>query len=323
MIRRGRTLLQVLMLLLPFGCSRGYADANLEMQAAALLVQRYETVVSARSTVLSQLHFDNPNREFGRRYLGLPFVYLMGGLKAVGPKTLGAVESISETVLTGAKDFAPPTGLGMASSRTCYIVILAPGSARTLAAEFGNVKVAPIDGRPVWTWSMPPSEGYKTNTTLYAAIVANSFVFANNEDDFRGVVNALASTVQADVLSGPDLRSLRAHAYWAYRAIRRSGAPETAAPGLNELPVSAIGLELFTQFDDDKLFLNILVTDDRSSSTLADLPSSESIRFQRAGAGVWQAVISLTTATGPTITTRQTTSAVFQALSYFGYVVVL
>jgi len=318
MARWSKALLQASTLLLPFGCSRGYADANLENQAAALLVKHYETVVSARSKVLSQLHFDHPERDFGPKYLGLPFMYLMAGLKTVGPNTLAAVEAGSVTVLTGAKDFVRPAGLGMVSSRTCYIAILTPGAGQTLPSGFSKVKVALIDGRTVWTWSIPPPEGYKTAINFYAAILTSSFlVVANDREDFREVANALAKgTAQADLLVGrADLTALRAHAYWAYRSIRRAEGSDTLASGLSGLPVSAIGLQLFTEYDDGKLFFNVLVPDDRSGSTPGGLPSSESIRFQRARAGVWQAVIDLTT--------RQTTSAVFQAMSYFGYGVFL
>ena len=317
MTRRSKALLQASILLFPFGCSRGFFDTGLERQAGTLLLREYETVVSARSKVLSRLHLDHPNEDFGPRYLGLPFIYLMGGLKAVGPNTLAVVEAGSDTVLTGAKAFVRPAGLGMVSSRTCYIAILAPGAAKSLAPEFGKVKVTPMDGKPVWTWSLPPSEGYKTDTNFYAAIVTSSFfVLANNEEEFRQAASALAKgTVQTDLPGTRDLTSLRAHAYWAYRAIRRTEGADYLASGLSGLPVSAVGLELFTEFDDGKLFFNVLAPDDRSGSTLAGLPSSESIRFQRAGTGVWQSVVSLTT--------RQTTSAVFQVLSCFGYGVFL
>jgi hypothetical protein len=94
MTHRDKTLLQASMFLLSFACSRSRAaDEKFETQAAALLLQRYETVVSTRSKVLSRLHLDNPNQDFGRKTLGLPFVILMGGLDAVGPNTLGTMKA--------------------------------------------------------------------------------------------------------------------------------------------------------------------------------------------------------------------------------------
>jgi hypothetical protein len=212
-----------------------------------------------------------------------------------------------------------PEGLGGVKASTCTIAILSPGAARTLARDFGELKVEMMDGRPVWTWSIPPSEGYKTADRFYAAIVADSFfVLATGAEEFREVANALdRGTVAAALASGPDLPSLRAHSYWAYRSIRREGTGDKWASGVTALPVSAVALELFTEFDDGKLYFNIRIPDDPSGGTPADLPSSESIRFQRAGPGTWQAVISISS------NSHQTTDAVFRAIFYFGYGVFL
>jgi hypothetical protein len=321
MTRGSKVILQASMLLLTLGYCKGDTDPNFEKQAATLLLQQYETVVSARSQILSQLHyFDHPEQEVGPKSLGLPFIYLMAGLKAVGPNMLGALEAGSDTVLTGAKDFARPGGLGMVSSHACFIAILAPGTDQTLAREFSKVKVTPIDGRNVWTWSITPSEGDKTPVNFYATIVGSSLFVLTKEDqeDLRKMANALAKgTVQTDLLIGR-LTVLRGHAYWAYRAIRRPEKADTFASRLNVLPVSAVGLELFTEYNDGKLFFGIVVPDDRSGSTPQGLPSSESIHFQRAGSGVWQAVIDLTTQTS-----NQKISAVLETMSYFGYGLIL
>jgi hypothetical protein len=324
MTRLSRVLFDASTLLLSFGCSGCYADANPERQATALLLQRYETVVSARSITLSRLQPDQSNQELGLRFLGLPFTYLMGGMKAIGPKGLATLEGGSDIVLTGAKDFVGPEGLGMVSSRSCYIAILKAGAALTLAKEFSKVKVAPLDGRAVWTWSIPPtSEGSKTPVELYAAVLTSSFfVLANDRNDFREMANALVKeTGPAELARGRDLTSLRAHDYWAYRAIRRNDAKDAFASGLTALPVSATGLELFTDLSDEKLVFNILAPDSQSGSAPADLPSSESIRFRRAMPGVWQATIDLTMS-NPASSGR-TTAAVFRVMSYFGYGVAL
>jgi hypothetical protein len=307
------------LLILPFACSVG-ADTEIQRRAAAVLLNRYETVVSARSRVLSQLHPGNPNQEIGSKSLSLAFIYLMAGLKAVGPNTLSAVEGGSDVVLTGAKDFTAPEGLGGVSYRTCQIAILTVGAEPTIAHEFSKVEAAPLDGRMVWTWSVPPSDGYRTPTNFYAAVVTSSlFVLTNNRDDFRDVANALTKgTAPTDLPGGRDLTALRTHGYWAYRAIRRPEGVDTLASGLRGLPASAVALELFTEYDDGKLFFSILVPDDRSGAAPTGLPSSESIHFQRAGPGLWQAAIDLNA-----LTPRQKTAAVFQLMSHFGYGVFL
>jgi hypothetical protein len=316
MTRWSKALLQTSMLLLPFGCSIGQSDPKLGQQAAALLLQRYETVVGASSKLLARLKPD-PSHDARGKALGLPFIYLRGGLNAVGPNAMATLESGSDTILTGARDFVRPAGLGMVSARTCTIAILSPGAVQTLGREFRNLKVVVMDGRPVWTWSIAPSEGYKTEHTFYAAVVANSFfVLANDREDFREVANALAKgTVQTGLPGGRDLTLLRAHGYWAYRAIRRTEGADTSASGLDGLPASAVALELFTESEDGKLVFNFLAPGDRSGSPPAGLPSSDAIRFQRGGSGVWQAEISLTT--------PQTTNAVYQILWYLGYGVLL
>lgn len=120
-----------MLLLCTFECSNG-ADPILEKQAGALLLKQYESVVSARSNALSQLRFYDPSLNFEGKSLGLPFIYMMGGLKAVGPNTYSIVEGDSDVLLTGAKDFVAPQGLGMVTARTCNIAILAPGAAQRI-----------------------------------------------------------------------------------------------------------------------------------------------------------------------------------------------
>lgn len=298
------------------------SNNTLELRAVRLLSERYETVVSARSTVLSRLHFDHPDQEFGRMYLGLPFVYLIGALQAVGSKALGTLERSSESVLTGAKDFSPPKGTGMATSRVCYIAIVAPGSAATLALEFARLRREELRGMQVWTWSLPPSEGNNVNTKFYAAFVGDFFLLGNSEEDFRDLANSIAgSTAGADVSHDDDFSALLHHAYWAYRTIRRFTGGEALGLGLRGLPVSATGLQLFTEFDDHKTIFNVLTASDHSESVRVELPSSKTMLFLKARAGVWQAVIS--SATDDPDAEREVTSAIFQVLSYFGYVVVL
>ena len=52
MTRRSKSVVQALMVSLTYGCSRSSAQANFERQASELLLQRFETVVSATRTCL-------------------------------------------------------------------------------------------------------------------------------------------------------------------------------------------------------------------------------------------------------------------------------
>jgi hypothetical protein len=311
-----RVLTLVLTLFFPLGCSKSLADDNLEKQATAFLLDHYDTLVSARSTVLSSLKLDDPNLSSGPKFLSLPFVYLMGGLKALGPNAIRELEGASDIVLTGAKDFVRPSGLGMVRYRMCTIALLGPGARQVIAPLFSKVKTETIDGRPSWNWSRPPSEGYETPIDFYAGIVANSFFLLTvNMEDFREAANALASgNLKLGLLNDAELVSVRAHAYWAYRRIPRAEAgerPDTLAAGISTLPASVHALELFTQYEDGRLFFTVLAPNDRSASAPGWLPSSDSIHFQRTKPGAWQAEISLRT--------NQTPSALLQVLPYFGY----
>jgi hypothetical protein len=306
--------LQVLLLLLSSGCSR--TDATLQERASGALLQRYETVVAVRSSRLSQLHPGSTNTELGARVLGLPFIYLIAGLKAVSANAFGIVEKRSDFAFTGAKDFVAPEGLGMVTSRASTIVILTPGSALTLTRLFKNIKESTMDGKRVWTWSGSLSEGNKPETTFYAAIVAGSlFVIANDATEFREVASAMERPTI--IASPPDVISLRHHAYWAHRTIRRNPSADNWASGLTDLPESAIGLQLFTDFDDRKLVFDILVPDDPSGNPPKGLPSSALFRFQRTSPGKWQATIPLS------IGSSQITAAEMAVLYYFGYGVFL
>lgn len=173
------------------------------------------------------------------------------------------------------------------------------------------MKTESIDGRTVWTWTRPPSEGYQSPITFHAALVTNAlFVLTINIDDFREAANALGNgTTQFG--DDHELASLRAHAYWAYRTVHRLEGADVVASGLNRLPSSVRALHLFTEFDDGKLYFDVLVRNDQSTSVPAGLPSSPLIRFMHTGPGLWRAAISLTT--------KETREALFQVLPYFGY----
>ena len=118
------------------------ADPNIERQASAFLQERYETVVGTRSNLLSQLHLGDPKADPYVQHLGTPFIYLIAGLKAVGPTTFAVVGASSELVFTGARDFTYPTGLGGVMARFCYIAVLTDGERQAIANEFS--KIAPI-----------------------------------------------------------------------------------------------------------------------------------------------------------------------------------
>ncbi|MGA7239685.1 MAG: hypothetical protein WBY44_28655 [Bryobacteraceae bacterium] len=327
---RKRKLLALPFAVLFCGCSHSWAWSGAEDRALAVFFPRYETVVSSTTGVLDRIDFSHPEKDFGRNYLGLPFIYLIGGLKAVGPHTLKDLYGASAAVVTGARNFTKPAGLGMVGSRTSYIAILSPGGAGVVTAQFAKVHAAESGGLTVWDWSTPPSEGYAEPARFAAAVVRNAagesfFVMANSDDDFRDVSGAVAdSAADAAPVTGTagssELTALRSYAYWGWRLIRsRNG--QASGPGLDHLPAAAASVKMYTEFDSGRLLFDIAVPEapeadaKRQPGPPPGLPSSDALMFRRAAAGVWRAEIRLD---GPRATT-----AIFQALACLGYGVVL
>src|SRR5271154_7432756 len=99
-----------------------HAETKPETRAASVLFKQFETVAYARTDFLSSLDAHDFNKDVDSLSdLRLPFLELIGGLRALGSKTEKDVEKSYSAVLAGAKDFVGPEGLGMVSSRTCYI----------------------------------------------------------------------------------------------------------------------------------------------------------------------------------------------------------
>ena len=283
------------------------ADPNIERQASAFLQERYETVVGTRSNLLSQLHLSGPKADPYIQHLGTPFIYLIAGLKAVGPTTFSVVEASSELVLTGARDFTGPTGLGMVMARFCYIAVLADGERQAIANEFSKIPPSALGGMAVWTWSVPPFEGHDREITFYATLSDTVFVVANDRQDLLDALDAMAKQPNiANSSTDSASESVRKHGYWAQSDPRQRS--------WKLLPFPAVKIELWTRLDDDRLILKV-VPEDPSTQ----LPAAESvvglIQLQRRQAGILEATLPLRAS--PTM------MYIFQAMSLLGYAVVL
>lgn len=283
------------------------ADPNIERQASAFLQERYETVVGTRSNLLSQLHLGDPKADPDIKHLGIPFYYLIAGLKAVGPTTFAVVGASSELVFTGARDFTYPTGLGGVMARFCYIAVLTDGERQAIADEFSEVPRIALGGMAVWTWSLPPFEGHDTEITFYAALSDTAFVVANDRQDLLDALDAMAKQPSiANSSKYSASASVREHGYWAQSDARQQT--------WKYLPFPAVKVELWTQLDDDRLILNVVPADPSTQ-----LPAAESavgrIQLQRGPAGIWEATIPLRTS--------ETMMYVFQVMALLGYAIVL
>ncbi len=89
---------------------------------------------------------------------------LATGIHASGPGTIRILEQSYTAFTVGAKDFTPPQGLGIFTSHDCYIGIARRGPKPDLVSVFNLAKPDFIAGARVWSWSIPPFEGYPRST---------------------------------------------------------------------------------------------------------------------------------------------------------------
>jgi hypothetical protein len=280
-----------------FGPLTGHAETGPKTRAASVLFKRFETVAYARTDFLSNLDI----RNFGEDVdslgdLRFPFIELIGGLHGLGPNAGRDVGKGYSAFLAGAKDFAGPEGLGMVSSRTCYIGMVEGGAQPDIEPDFRQASYESIDGRQVWTWSMPPYEGYPRPTKFYAAQIAGSyFVMTNNREDFQEAVNALTSAENSESasISAPGWETFSAHKYWVYRLFRRSGVVNSDAAGIRDLTPDVIALTFFADVDKRESFLRVLSSDKSVKTAPKIFRAAELNHFQPLEPGIWQATIPL------------------------------
>ena len=154
-----------------------------EVRAEAVLFNQFETVAYTRTDLLSG--FDIRELDQDERHtipelpftLRLPFVTLVGGLRALGSTALRVLGQSYTAFAVGAKNFTPPHGFGIFNSQACYIGIAERGAQLNLVSVFSQAKSDVIAGTRAWVWSIPPSEGHPVVTTFYAAQIADLYLF--------------------------------------------------------------------------------------------------------------------------------------------------
>jgi hypothetical protein len=273
-----------------------HAQTDTETHAASVLFKQFETVAYTRTDFLPSLDKDDPNENDGLSDMRFPFLGLLGGLKSLGPNTIRDFKKSYSAVLVGAKDFVGPSGLGMVSSRMCYIGILRGSEQPVIESDFRQTAKESIDGRQVWTMSMPPYEGHPQQTEFYAAQIGSSyFVLTNDRQVFleatRSLTSAESSTPQSITVSGWETFST--HKYWAYRLFRRSGVINLDAAGMKYLTPDVISLSFFADVDKGESFIQVLSSDTSMKTIPRILPESALNPPQPQGAGIWQTAIPL------------------------------
>jgi hypothetical protein len=279
-----------------FAHPRCHAQTGTEVRAASVLFKQFEVVAYTKTAFLSSSEPHGVADVDSESHLRLPFLALLGSLRYLGKTTETGIEESYSSVVVGAREFISPQGLGMVNSSTCYIGILRSGAQPNIASYFRQATYESIEGRQVWTWSVPPYEGYPKPTTFYAAQIEDSyFVLSNNLQDFQAVTTSLTASEHATAafMGVPGWNAFSTQDYWLYRSIRRSGAVDPNAAGTSLLAPDVSAIIFFADAGKRQGTVRVLSSDTTMKTKPNVLPDSELSRLQPQGAGVWQASLPL------------------------------
>jgi hypothetical protein len=296
-----------------------FAKADPETTAASVLFQHFETVAKTPTNYLISFETRDPNGpDYDTASLELPFMELLGGLKVLGPRTESDLERSYSTVFVGAKDFGRgpygPGGFGMVSSRKCYIAVL-EGAEPSLVADFNKASYESIEGRRVWTWSVPSEGGSTRASKFYAAQVSGLyFVMANDQRDFQEVVHALTLARSFKPLSQSvsGWGTFNTHKYWAYRLVYRGGITKPEAAGIEDMTPDVIALSFYADVDTRTGLIQVFSSDTSMKAAPTILAGPPLNRLQPQGAGVWQQSV-------PLSNDQADFNALFQVFYLFGF----
>ena len=292
-----------------------------ERQAeVALFVSQFETVAYTHSDLLS--NFDMG--ELGQKdmhavpvpplALRLPFVVLAAGLRALGPTALQTLGQSYTAFALGAHDFKPPEGLGMFTSRDCYIGVASGNLRPDVTKVFNSVKTEFISGTAVWAWSIPPSEGYPREMNFYAAQIGSSYLLLTNDQQMFKDTASLLLSASAAPDEIPGWETFSTHNYWVYRSLNGIKTAKLADP--KGITSDARVLTFFANIDKKRATVQVHVEAKAADTMPNGLPASKWIQYHRAGPGTWEATI-------PLVQEPSAISALYQIFGYFGFGVVL
>jgi hypothetical protein len=281
-------------------CTMGYLNAQGPTRsevAASILFSDFETVGYTTTEFLSTTFAKTAESGDSTANMAQPFVELIDGLKALGPNSIKQVEKTYNGFLVGAKDFAPPQGIGAVTSHKCYVGTLKDGPSTNLGPYFHQAVEEVIDARQVWTWSIPAAEGALGPSKFYAAqIGASYFLMTNNREDFLEMANKLAS----GTTSKPASANVRAwsifnkYEYWVYRSLSRpNGTRSGKTTTVDELSPDVTAIAFFADVKARKGFVRVFSSDTTMKVVPNLLPTSEVARLTPIENGTWQATIPL------------------------------
>jgi hypothetical protein len=264
-------------------------------KVASVLSNRFETVVYTDARFLLNFEADS-TREESLNALRLPYIQFSAGLRTLSTTAETDITSHFTSVLAGSRDFRGPEGSGVVTSHQCFVAVN-DGTQYSVARSFEAATSASIEGRQMWTWTMPPYEGYSESTTFYAAQIASTFfVMANNPEDFVAIASSLepAASKTPALAAVLDWNNLHNHEYWALRTFRRSGVLDPDAAALNKVNPELQAMSFYADISSRTSRLRVWSPNLSPEGIPKVLPNSEFGRFAVENDGVWGASLPLT-----------------------------
>lgn len=311
----------ILLAVLLLGCGGSAADTSHESRAASALFGEFETVFYAKRDLSSGAGAFGQLSEKNAVELRAPFAYFLGAFYWMGKQVPAEILSNSAAVLMGAKDFQPPKGLGPVHSQRCYVVVLGKWSTLDLRKYFSYGPVASAAGAPVWNWGANLGEfgeGDPRASSLYAAMVANSYLLvSNNLAELQSIADKLTSPTDDSSQALAKIREwelVSQQKLWGYRRYRHTGVVAGDASGMRDVTPSAEALVFFLDSKKKKCVLQLLASDGSTTEKLNTWGVFPPLRSFSTGA--WETTI-------PLANDQQTSDRMFYVFGLFGFPVYL
>ncbi len=291
-----RNIVKFLLLAGVLSSTSSFSQSAQADQAASALTRSFETVVSTDTRFLLNIRIDEQSADslYGLR---LPFIEFIAEFIPLAPSAESDIEKLYSALIVGSKDFKSPQGLGMVDSSKCFVAVRDEGVQPDLSVDFSRAAVKVINGRKVWTWTLPADESTATPTSFFPAQVGNHYlVMANNVEDFREITRALTGPRKTlPCASGVfNLSDAGTHSYWAYRNLRRQGVMDPESAGIAHIGSDVRAIVFLADIERHQSTLRILSSDSDMKEVPNVLPPSELQRLRPQSAGIWEASIPLT-----------------------------
>jgi hypothetical protein len=301
------------------GHPTGYAETTAETRVVSALLAQFETVGYTTSGILPGSSNTLAPHVDSEDYLKVPFLEFIDGLNAMGPTKSDDFKKSYGALIVGAKNFAPPNGIGTVHSDKCYIGVPSGGAQSDMEASFSQAQRETIGGRQAWLWTIPASEENPEQRTFYAAQLPGWYLLmCNNRPDFEKVAKSLSAkdapiTSQINALGW---KTFSAYNYWVYRSVRRIGGDNPSVSGLAQLTPDVTSLAFFADIDRRQGFIRVFGSETQTKTAPKILPESRRQLFISDTSGVWRAEI-------PLARDEESFDSVFYVFNTFGFGAVL